>query len=48
MTELDFSLATTEEILKELGKRAKEKRKREIDYFGSQKDVKILRKYQKK
>ena len=38
MTELDFSLATTEEILKELGKRAKEKRKREIDYFGSQKD----------
>jgi transcriptional regulator with XRE-family HTH domain len=38
MIELDFSLATTEEILKELGKRAKEKRKREIDYFGSQKD----------
>jgi hypothetical protein len=36
--EIDFSLATTEEILKELGKRAKEKRKREIDYFGSQKD----------
>ena len=26
MKELDFSLATTEEILKELGKRAKEKR----------------------
>ena len=38
MTQLDFTLATTEEILKELGKRAKEKRKREIDYFGSQKD----------
>lgn len=38
MTQLDFSLATTEEILKELGKRAKEKRKREIKYFGSQKD----------
>jgi transcriptional regulator with XRE-family HTH domain len=38
MKELDFSLATTEEILKELGKRAKEKRKREMDYFGSQKD----------
>ena len=38
MTELDFSLATTEEILKELGKRAKEKRKWEIEYFGSQKD----------
>ena len=38
MAELDFTLATTEEILKELGKRAKEKRKREIEYFGSQKD----------
>lgn len=38
MKELDFSLATTQEILKELGKRAKEKRKREMDYFGSQKD----------
>lgn len=38
MAELDFTLATTEEILKELGKRAKEKRKREMEYFGSQKD----------
>lgn len=38
MAELDFTLATTQEILKELGKRAKEKRKREIEYFGSQKD----------
>ena len=34
MTQLDFTLATTEEILKELGKRAKEKRKREISPFS--------------
>jgi len=35
--ELDFSLATTEEIIKELAQRAKRKRKKNIDYYGNQK-----------
>jgi len=37
MKELDFSLATTEEIMKELSKRAKQKRKRDMQYYGDQK-----------
>ena len=37
MKELDFSLATTEEILKELARRAKQKRKRDMHYYGDQK-----------
>ncbi len=35
--ELDFSLATTEEIIKELAQRAKRKRKKKMHYFGNQK-----------
>jgi len=37
MKELDFSLATTEEIMKELSKRAKQKRKQDMQYYGDQK-----------
>ena len=37
MSKLDFSLASTQEIIKELAKRAKQKRKRDIQYFGDQK-----------
>ena len=37
MKELDFSLATTEEIMKELGQRAKQKRKQDMQYYGDQK-----------
>ncbi len=37
MQELDFSLATTEEIIKELAQRAKRKRKKNMHYFGDQK-----------
>jgi len=37
MKELDFSLATTEEILKELSQRAKQKRKQDMEYYGNQK-----------
>ncbi|MDD2699571.1 MAG: hypothetical protein PHF17_12355 [Arcobacteraceae bacterium] len=35
--QLDFSLATTEEIIKELAKRAKDKRKRNSARYGTQK-----------
>ena len=37
MKELDFSLATTEEIMKELSRRAKQKRKQDMQYYGDQK-----------
>jgi len=37
MKELDFSLATTEEIIKELTQRAKRKRKKNMHYYGDQK-----------
>jgi len=37
MKELDFSLATTEEIIKELAQRAKLKRKKNMHYYGNQK-----------
>ena len=37
MKALDFSLATTEEIMKELSRRAKYKRKRDMQYYGDQK-----------
>lgn len=37
MKELDFSLATTEEIMKELAGRAKQKRKLDMHYYGDQK-----------
>lgn len=37
MKELDFSLATTEEIIKELSRRAKQKRKKNMHYYGDQK-----------
>ena len=37
MKELDFSLATTEEIMKELARRAKQKRKQDMQYYGDQK-----------
>jgi hypothetical protein len=37
MKELDFSLATTEEIMKELGRLAKQKRKQDMEYYGDQK-----------
>jgi len=37
MKELDFSLATTEEIMKELARRAKQKRKQNMQYYGNQK-----------
>ena len=36
MGELDFSLATTEEIIKELAKRAKNKRQKNKQRYGSQ------------
>ncbi len=35
--QLDFSLATTEEIIKELAQRAKDKRKRNSSRYGTQK-----------
>lgn len=38
MREVDFSLATTEEIIKELSLRAKQKRKRNSARYGSQKE----------
>ena len=38
MKELDFSLATTEEIMKELALRAKKKRKEDMQYYGDQKE----------
>ena len=38
MSEIDFSLATTEEIIKELAKRAKQKRKRNSAKYGTQKE----------
>jgi len=38
MKELDFSLATTEEIMKELSRRAKQKRKQDMEYYGNQKE----------
>ena len=37
MKELDFSLATTDEIMKELSRRAKQKRKQDMQYYGDQK-----------
>jgi len=37
MKTLDFSLATTEEIMKELSRRAKQKRKQDMPYYGNQK-----------
>ena len=37
MKELDFTLATTEEIIKELAQRAKRKRKKNMHYYGNQK-----------
>lgn len=38
MSEIDFSLATTEEIIKELAQRAKQKRKRNSVKYGTQKE----------
>lgn len=38
MSEIDFSLATTEEIIKELALRAKQKRKRNSAKYGTQKE----------
>ena len=38
MKELDFSLATTQEIIEELAKRAKQKRKQNIQQYGTQKE----------
>lgn len=38
MSEIDFSLATTEEIIKELAQRAKQKRKRNSTKYGTQKE----------
>ncbi len=37
MKALDFSLATTDEIMKELSRRAKQKRKQDMPYYGDQK-----------
>ena len=37
MSEIDFSLATTEEIIKELAQRAKQKRKKNSAKYGTQK-----------
>lgn len=37
MKELNFSLATTEEIAKKLSQRAKQKRKQNMQYYGNQK-----------
>ena len=38
MKELDFSLATTQEIIEELAKRAKQKRKQNMQQYGNQKE----------
>ncbi|MEA2050019.1 MAG: hypothetical protein U9O56_04760 [Campylobacterota bacterium] len=38
MSEIDFSLATTTEIIKELSSRAKQKRKKNIKRYGTQKE----------
>jgi len=38
MREIDFTLATTEEIIKELALRAKQKRKRNSARYGTQKE----------
>jgi len=38
MREMDFSLATTEEIIKELAQRAKQKRKKNSAKYGTQKE----------
>lgn len=38
MREIDFSLATTQEIIKELASRAKQKRKRNSARHGTQKE----------
>jgi len=38
MREMDFSLATTEEIIKELAFRAKQKRKKNSAKYGTQKE----------
>ena len=38
MREIDFSLATTEEIITELARRAKQKRKRNGAKYGTQKE----------
>lgn len=38
MSEIDFSLATTEEIIKELAQRAKQKRKRNSTKYCTQKE----------
>ena len=38
MKELDFSLATTQEIIEELAKRAKQKRKQNMQQYGTQKE----------
>ncbi|MDQ1338277.1 MAG: hypothetical protein QG617_1244 [Campylobacterota bacterium] len=38
MSEVDFSLATTEEIIKELASRAKHKRKQNSAKYGTQKE----------
>ena len=37
MEELDFSLASTQEIIKELARRAKQKRKQDMKQYGDQK-----------
>lgn len=38
MNEIDFSLATTEEIIKKLAQRAKQKRKQNSAKYGTQKE----------
>jgi transcriptional regulator with XRE-family HTH domain len=38
MREMDFSLATTQEIVKELARRAKQKRKKNSARYGTQKE----------
>lgn len=38
MKEVDFSLATTDEVIKELALRAKQKRKRHSSKYGTQKE----------
>jgi hypothetical protein len=38
MREIDFSLATTEEIITELARRAKQKRKKNSAKYGTQKE----------
>jgi len=38
MREIDFSLASTEEIIKELASRAKQKRKKNSARYGTQKE----------